>query len=222
MDVHACPKCHAPRISGHECPHCGVIYAKAEAAALQRAEAEARAAAQAADAERKQAEQEAARKNAALQATNAKLTTCETCGASIARSAGTCPHCGAKQAKRVGKAGLAIAGFFTVAMLVGVANHQPHEGAEDQVARPDEVAKATAAVACKKHLKASMRDPDSLVIDGMDQMADPAAADGSIKVLTLLQIRARNGFGGMNRESYICEAVTTGRSYVIKKMNKTT
>lgn len=223
--MNTCPKCRAPRTNGLECPQCGVIYAKAETAAQLRAEADARAAALAAEAERKRAEQEAAEEKAAQQTRAAKLTHCNTCGAVVARSASQCPHCGAKRAKQVGKAGLVIAGFFTLAMVVGIAQHQPHESADDQVARvmreqPGEGAKATAAVACKKYLKATLRDPDSLVIDSMGQTADAPAADGSIKVLTLMEIRARNGFGGMNREIYICEAITTGLSYTIKNFRK--
>lgn len=225
MNTSVCPKCAAPRTNGHECPHCGVIYAKAEAAAILRAEAKSKEEAQASEVARKKTEQEAANKNAAIQAQNAKLRPCGTCGATIARSASQCPHCGAKQKKAVGKAGLAIAGIFTLVMIVGIAKQPPHESADDQVARvmreqPEVAAKATAELACKKRLKAYLRDPDSLVIDNMAQQVEKQAANGSINVFTLFEVRARNGFGGMNRESYICDADITGLAYTINRFAK--
>lgn len=40
-----------------------------------------------------------------------KMTTCKVCGASIAKSATTCPQCGAKQKKRHPVLGIIIAIF---------------------------------------------------------------------------------------------------------------
>ena len=221
-----CPKCRAPRSAGPECPHCGVVYAKAEAAAIERAAAAAREADERALAEKRQAEREATEKNKALRQRNAKMNPCASCGATIARSASSCPHCGAKQKKAVGKAGLALAGVFIVAMIVSIARQTPQESASEQAERlmrehSEIAAKATANIACMKYLKAQLRDPESLVVDALEQASETPAKDGSVTVYTTIAIRARNGFGGMNRESYICEASINGLAFEIKHFSKT-
>ena len=45
-----------------------------------------------------------------------KMTTCKVCGASIAKSATTCPQCGAKQKKRHPVLGIIIA-IFGICMI---------------------------------------------------------------------------------------------------------
>lgn len=50
-----------------------------------------------------------------------KMTNCKACGASIAKSATTCPQCGAKQKKRHPVLGIIIA-IFGICMIVAVIN----------------------------------------------------------------------------------------------------
>lgn len=50
-----------------------------------------------------------------------KMTTCKVCGASIAKSATTCPQCGAKQKKRHPVLGIIIA-IFGICMIVAALN----------------------------------------------------------------------------------------------------
>lgn len=217
-----CPKCGLERNPGPECLACGVIYAKVEAAVTARAANAANAASKAAaDAERAaQAESRAAK------ARTSQMNPCATCGADIARSAKACPHCGAKQKVAVGKTGMVLAGLFLTLMIVGAANQKPVETSDEIAARairdhPEIAAKATANIACTQYLKKQMRDPESLVIDAMTQSVEPAEKAGSFIVYTQVDIRARNGFGGMNREGYLCEAIVTGLNYGIKRMDKT-
>jgi hypothetical protein len=208
-----CPKCHAMRDTGPECPQCGVIYAKAEAAA--------QAAAQkiATEAERL-AIAEAEEKSMATRKIEANLQFCRTCSKTFAKSIAKCPHCGAKKpTTHVGKTGLTFAGLFTIVMIYGMAQHTPPAAGE----RTDEqTSKATANIACTDYLKAHLRDPDSLVIDAAEQSAGTPGGDGYITVFTTLSVRARNGFGGMNRERYYCEAEVHGLKYRITQFAKTT
>lgn len=67
-----CPKCGARRQAGPECPACGVIYAKVEAALAKGKE---------------EYETPPLPKNE-------KLTHCPTCNREISKEATTCPHCG--------------------------------------------------------------------------------------------------------------------------------
>ena len=67
-----CPKCGAKRQVGPECPACGVIYAKAEAAlAKDKEEHETRPLPK-----------------------NEKLTQCPACNREVSKKATSCPHCG--------------------------------------------------------------------------------------------------------------------------------
>lgn len=217
MSISVCPKCHAPRQNGNECPACGVIYAKAEQADRER---QALAAAAAEKAARQQAAEEADRAKVVARQL-AKLNACKTCGAAIAKTASACTHCGAKQTQRIGKTGLALIGFFTVAMIVGVSNStDSFRDAEADAARvarehPEIAFKTDAHNTCLQRLKSALRDPDSLSIDDTIQGYVAATAQSPGIVYTTFDIRARNGFGGMNRESHMCEAfIVDGRAIV--------
>ena len=94
-----CPKCGAPRPDGAaECPQCGVIYARFEAAASKKraADAEKLRAAQAA----RQAAEEAARQAQEPAAPAPSLPKrrglvfCPTCKKQVSGNAEACPHCG--------------------------------------------------------------------------------------------------------------------------------
>lgn len=94
-----CPKCKAPRPAGAvECPRCGVIYARFEAAAAKKRadDAEKLRAAQAA----RQAAVEAARQKpepAAPEtkpADTSKIVDCPACGKPVSIMADNCPSCG--------------------------------------------------------------------------------------------------------------------------------
>lgn len=98
-------------------------------------------------------------------------------------------------------------------MILSAANQKP---IEESVA-----AKNTASRGCASYLETHLRDPDSLSIDSVTQSVESAGKAGSYTVYTYMDIRARNGFGGMNRERYMCQADVTGPNYNIKRMDKT-
>lgn len=105
-----CPKCGADRSAeATECPQCGIIYARYEAAQVKRREEE--AAAEAARQAQLAAKQEAeerkaevrqraekrraeARQGEAVGPGQPKLIACAACGQSVSVMADACPHCG--------------------------------------------------------------------------------------------------------------------------------
>lgn len=82
-----CPKCGAERVAGaSDCPQCGAIYAKVEAAAKR---------------QQKMAEEAAAaEQQRALEEANKNLMSCPSCHQTISKTAAVCPHCGDSAAVR--------------------------------------------------------------------------------------------------------------------------
>ena len=62
-----------------------------------------------------------------------KMTTCKVCGASIAKSAATCPQCGAKQKKRHPVLGIIIA-IFGICMIAAALNDMGDDPAAEKQA----------------------------------------------------------------------------------------
>ena len=60
-----------------------------------------------------------------------KMTTCKVCGASIAKSATTCPQCGAKQKKRHPVLGIIIA-IFGICMIAAALNDMGDDPAAEK------------------------------------------------------------------------------------------
>lgn len=111
-----CPKCGAPRPDGAaECPQCGVIYARFEAAAAKK---------RAADAEKLRAAQAARQAAQAIKAEQPQeqekpperqnIMDCQACGKPVSVAAASCPHCGhpvPKQPPQLSKVDAWVNGF---------------------------------------------------------------------------------------------------------------
>lgn len=222
-----CPKCKAPRADGNECPHCGVIYAKAEAALAIAAAAE-------------KAAEEKANKLAAEQAKAKqmeiaeRMKPCATCQEPIAKDAKTCPHCGAKNKKPTARIWIALAFAFIVLMFIGNAEQQEREreaakkSAEAKQAadkflkeNPDVLHKTAAANLCLKAIKAQLRDPESMKVKEFIGH-DYREAYGSIPItiLTGYYISAKNGFGGYVTEQYICTTEIANEEAKLVEINR--
>lgn len=136
---------------------------------------------------------------------------CNECGADVSTEAKACPKCGAPPPKRTSLAvrlvvvllGVTFVGV-SVQQSLGLGPSRPEPTAEQKAASQAAARRATTAAAAMKVLRQNMRDPESLVWE--DVRAD---ADGR---LVCLQYRARNGFGGMNREQAVVKDGTVSSS----------
>ena len=124
-----CPKCgtHWPEdkpLPIHECPACGVVFAKfrAEQAEARRRE-DARAEIAAKEAARQAELAAKAERKAAAQAVEPAVTACAACGGTVAKAAKACPHCGAPGPKKASSPvvsfGIIFFGVLIVAAVVG-------------------------------------------------------------------------------------------------------
>ncbi len=122
------------------------------------------------------------------------LMTCTECKKEVSDSAKTCPHCGAKVKKLrspVMSSLIWVLLFVTLFAVVASVNTKP----EAAPASPEEIAKTkryVAAVSASKSIRAAMRDPESLKYETL-RVNDDAS-------VVCAEYRARNGFGGLNRE----------------------
>ena len=125
-----CPKCKAPRSAGAvECPRCGVIYARFEAAAAKKRadDAEnlraAQAARQAAEEDARQEPEPAAPET--KPADTSKIVDCPACGKPVSIMADACPSCGHPVDKSLRLSPLekklnAIVGYAAIALLFAI------------------------------------------------------------------------------------------------------
>jgi hypothetical protein len=181
-----------------------VIYAKAEAAKNAKAEAQA-----AADARKRELEEKRIAK--ANDARSALINPCQTCGTAIAKTAKTCPHCGAKQRHPVGKMAYLVAAGGLTLFILAMASSAKHEEQSKAAAarllkeRPDILHRSAAKDICQKMLTSSLRDPNSLVIESMEQHYEAPTAVHLPSVITVFGIRAKNGFGGYTSSGHTCQ-----------------
>lgn len=128
------------------------------------------------------------------------LTTCGECNQPVSRNAKTCPGCGAGrkhflrqpgERRRFSGCAIVAIGF---AILIGIGAVMSQIIPPTPAAPPDEAtsARQMAAYRAARTLRSAARDPDSLVFESV--LADE---EGQLICITY---RARNGFGGMNRE----------------------
>jgi hypothetical protein len=139
------------------------------------------------------------------------LINCKECKAEISDSAKTCPKCGAPVPQPTSRFTLLVGGLLLIGVLSAVfrGNDSSTAPAPTQAAAPlspemqraEDDRKRSEALAQQRRLvataaagaiKASLRDPDSLVIESLGVSVDAKVACATY--------RARNGFGGMNRE----------------------
>lgn len=120
------------------------------------------------------------------------LMICPECKKEISNQADACPYCGAKPS--LGKAGKYIAGALILAIIWGLytSPQKPEKTPEEIAATKAENARFSTAKAMSKDIQSALRDPESLKFDTMAVNTDSTVACASY--------RAKNGFGGMNRE----------------------
>lgn len=140
------------------------------------------------------------------------LARCEDCNGLVSRSASVCPHCGRPfgpiqpPRRKTHPITWIIGGIFAIAVFSGVIEQYQRQQTEDrrvQLLTPEQrtaedrakaasTARLTAARAAATALKQSLRDPASV------QWESILVSDDAKTVC--VAYRARNGFGGLNRE----------------------
>lgn len=128
------------------------------------------------------------------------LIECHECKNQVSDEAAACPKCGAKvrkpaePKKPMSRAMTLFMALGAVALIGGmVAQETAQPRTPDQIAADKEqAARAMIVRMAVGGLKKAARDPDSLVVESAR-----TNKDGTV---VCLEYRARNGFGGMNRE----------------------
>lgn len=124
------------------------------------------------------------------------MTKCGECGHAISTRAKACPSCGAVPKARTSLVTWIVAIFFGLPMLFAVIVTASKSGEAppakvDKAPTQEDIAMQR-AVAGARLLKKAMRDPDSFKLESA------FVINGSHAVC--YGYRARNGFGGMNRD----------------------
>ena len=134
------------------------------------------------------------------------LIVCKECGGKVSTEAQACPACGAARPKRTSTLTWVIAGFFVIALVMGIgaSNTQRQTAAAAQAAKaPAQIASEAAAKAANTHrfgaaqatsttLRRAAREPESVKFDSLR-----VNEDGTV---VCAEFRGRNGFGGMGLE----------------------
>ena len=143
------------------------------------------------------------------------LVVCKECGSKVSTDAKACPSCGAKPPKRTRVGSLVVAGLASALMFscIYTQNEADQKRAAQEAAKTPAQREAEAAAArqaqarvalakiTRQMLAQSVRDPDSLVIESLQVQGEAKHA--------CVQYRAKNGFGGVNRE----QAVLVGTAF---------
>jgi hypothetical protein len=134
------------------------------------------------------------------------LITCPECGAEVSTAAKACPRCGAsaraiakgqlKSRKQIGLLGKVLIGGAVASAVVvaatSIKSPQQAQASADPKADALGRQRREATVTDAASLKQALRDPDSVVFEKV-----LASDDGGV---VCIRYRARNGFGGMDRE----------------------
>ena len=126
------------------------------------------------------------------------LVKCHECGSDVSTEASSCPKCGAKVKKPTSGAAKLLLGVVVLGVFVagigggGNSPDTPPETPEQKAQKEAEAARYAVAAATSKLLRDSMRDPDSLQFESLRVNDDSS--------VICAEYRARNGFGGVNRE----------------------
>lgn len=137
------------------------------------------------------------------------LIKCTECGNEVSTQAKTCPKCGAKVKKLMSRLTKILLGGLGISILIVIATGQPatngiQETPQEKAAKAEENKRYSAAAGATKTLRDSMRDPDSLKFESV-RVNDDAS-------VICAEYRARNGFGGMNREHIVVTTTRTSQS----------
>lgn len=134
------------------------------------------------------------------------LIVCKECGGKVSTEAKACPSCGAAMPKRTSTLTWVIAGFFVVALVMGIANSStqrqaaeavqaaksPAQIASEAAAKSADTNRFSVARATSAALKQAAREPESVKFDSLR-----VNEDGTV---VCAEFRGRNGFGGMALE----------------------
>lgn len=122
------------------------------------------------------------------------LIKCHECDKEISSEAKACPHCGAKPRSMTAKVILVLVGSVVIWSIYfgGGADTSTPPTAEEKAQKEAENARYAVAAATSKLIRGTMRDPESLKFEIMGVNEDAS--------VLCAKYRARNGFGGMNRE----------------------
>lgn len=126
------------------------------------------------------------------------LIKCRECGTEVSTEAKTCPKCGAKPTKEMGVGMVMLIAFGIVIgafSLFGGSTPKPVATPEKNAQKEAEDKRYALATITSKTIRDAMRDPDSLKFDRL-----LVNENGTV---VCAEYRARNGFGGMNREVMI-------------------
>lgn len=128
------------------------------------------------------------------------LIQCHECGTEVSTEAKTCPKCGAKPKKPAGLVSVLVVVLLGIAFVGAMSSgggegDAAHETPEQTAQKEASTKRYSAATGISSILRASMRDPDSLKFETL-LVSDDAS-------VVCAQYRARNGFGGMNREIFV-------------------
>lgn len=122
------------------------------------------------------------------------LSACPECSKEISTEATQCPHCGFKKRSTpilVKILAWGVGGFVAL-VVVGAMLPRPES-------KPGSMASFECAAAVRQHL----RDPDTAeFLNEQDDNSSSRLADGSY--ISMLKVRAANGFGGKSLETFTC------------------
>lgn len=139
---------------------------------------------------------------------------CAECGRDVSTTAKSCPGCGAKIRKPTSAltkivGGLLVVGFIGAA-LSPKSEHASAPAAAPAQNTPEQLAaeaKREAAfqrtVAVTRTIRSALREPDSVKWESIRANDDAS--------LVCIEYRARNGFGGMNREIAVIQGASVSQ-----------
>ena len=180
-----------------ECPQCGAIYAKVEAA-IKRGNLEHQKTKQELiEKSRKELEKE--QQTATNQKSNSNLIICNDCRESVSKNADTCPHCGSPIKKQKNKGfgvGKILLSIFGVMLLIGIfsTDNDTQEVVTDSIAKNSVVRNSEwdgSVRQVERYLKNNLKDPDSY--ESIEWSPVTEAGEGHI---VRVKYRAKNSFGG--------------------------
>jgi hypothetical protein len=131
------------------------------------------------------------------------LARCKDCGNEVSTDAKACPRCGSRMPKKTGFLTQLIAVLIALGVLgaifggtnsTNLENPQKPRPAKTQV-QLDEDARFDLAFSTHKAIKKELKDPDSLVVEKIFVNEKVTVA--------CMQYRAKNSFGGYNRETVV-------------------
>ena len=123
------------------------------------------------------------------------LVKCRECGKEISSEAKACPNCGAKPVNKLATGCGGIIGLLVLGIIIAAFFDKGEKPADDD--------NRSASFNCGEYVKQRLRDPDSAEFVTVPLMT-PAFRNPEGSYSVLLTVRAANGFGGKNVETFNC------------------